>query len=112
MSGDRASRQGTVRPWRLARQEFLVAASNPKALILFTVFLPQFLARGAKDVAVPLLLLGAAYIAVEFVCACGYATLGSRLRSMGVTRQARRILNGLTGVAMPGLAGWLATEQH
>ncbi|WP_241684241.1 LysE family translocator [Actinomadura sp. J1-007] len=30
--------------WRLARQEFVVAAANPKALILFTVFLPQFVA--------------------------------------------------------------------
>ncbi|MEV0444669.1 LysE family translocator [Streptomyces spectabilis] len=112
--GDRreTGRPDTVRSWRLARQEFLVAASNPKALILFTVFLPQFLVHDAKDVAVPLLLLGAAYIAVEFLCACGYAALGSRLRSMGISRRARRVLDGFTGVAMLGLAGWLATEQH
>ncbi|MFD0415307.1 hypothetical protein [Streptomyces sp. NPDC127108] len=69
--------------WRLAWQEFLVAATNPKALILFTVFLPQFLPRGAEGVAVPLL-----------------------------ARRARRLLDGLTGVAMLGLAAWLATEQH
>ncbi|WP_030675675.1 LysE family translocator [Streptomyces sp. NRRL B-1347] len=111
-AADGADRQDGVRSWRLARQEFLVAASNPKALILFTVFLPQFLVHDAGDVAVPLLLLGVAYIAVEFLCACGYAALGSRLRSMGISRRTRRVLDGFTGVAMLGLAGWLATEQH
>ncbi|EPH44221.1 LysE family translocator [Streptomyces aurantiacus] len=98
--------------WRLAWQEFLVAATNPKALILFTVFLPQFLPRGAEGVAVPLLALGTAYIAIEFCCACGCATLGSRLKSMGIGRRARRRLDGLTGGAMLGLAAWLATENH
>lgn len=99
-------------PWRLARQEFLVAASNPKALVLFTAFLPQFLAHGAEPAAVPLLVLGAAYIAVEFCCAFGYAAAGSRLRSTGISRRGRRALDGLTGAAMLGLAGWLATEQR
>ncbi|MEW2397276.1 LysE family translocator [Streptomyces sp. NPDC046862] len=98
--------------WHLARQEFVVAASNPKALILFTVFLPQFLTRDAGGAAIPLLALGAAYIGVEFCCAFGYAALGSRLKSMGITRRARRLLDALTGLAMLGLAGWLATEQH
>jgi threonine/homoserine/homoserine lactone efflux protein len=104
--------RGGLPSWRLGWQEFLVAVTNPKALILFTVFLPQFLPRGAKDVAVPLLVLGAAYIGIEFCCACGYAALGSRLQSMGISRRARRGLDALTGVAMLGLAGWLATENH
>jgi threonine/homoserine/homoserine lactone efflux protein len=96
--------------WQLARQEFVVAASNPKALILFTVFLPQFLTRGSGGAAIPLLALGAAYIGVEFCCAFGYAALGSRLKSMGITRRTSRLLDVLTGVAMLGLAGWLVTE--
>ncbi|WP_405652232.1 LysE family translocator [Streptomyces sp. RK9] len=109
---DTANTRAPRSSWRLARQEFLVAATNPKALILFTVFLPQFLPRGAEGVAVPLLALGAAYIGIEFCCAFGYAALGSRLRSMGITRRARRWLDGLTGVAMLGLAAWLATENR
>ncbi|MCI3935465.1 LysE family translocator [Streptomyces sp. AN091965] len=97
---------------RLARQEFAVAASNPKALLLFAVFLPQFLGDGVEEAAVPLLLLGAAYIAVEFLCACGYAALGGRLKSLGITQRTRRALDACTGAAMLGLAGWLAAERH
>lgn len=103
---------GATNSWKLARQEFIVAASNPKALILFTVFLPQFLSEGAEHIAVPLLLLGAAYIGVEFCCACGYAAVGGRLKSLGISRFTRRLLDASTGFAMLGLAGWLATENR
>nr|WP_239146384.1 LysE family translocator [Streptomyces sp. SID10815] len=99
--------------WALARQEFLVAVSNPKAFILFAVFLPQFLPRGASSVAVPLLVLGVAYIGVEFCCAIGYAAVGGWLkRRNGGAGQPRRLIDVLTGVAMVGLAGWLATENR
>ncbi|RII17923.1 Leucine efflux protein [Streptomyces sp. YIM 130001] len=98
--------------WRLARQEFLVAASNPKALILFAVFLPQFVPAGADHAAVSLLALGAAYIGVEFCCAWGYAAVGGRLKKLGMRRRSRRLLDALTGTAMVGLAGWLATENR
>ncbi|MFF1488843.1 LysE family translocator [Streptomyces sp. NPDC058319] len=100
-------------PWALARQEFLVAASNPKAFILFAVFLPQFLPRDAEDVAAPLLVLGIAYIGVEFCCAVGYAAVGGWLkRRHGRAGRPRRLVDVLTGVAMVGLAGWLATENR
>ncbi|MET9827951.1 LysE family translocator [Streptomyces sp. NPDC006385] len=104
--------RGRRTAWRLGRQEFLVAVTNPKALILFAVFLPQFLPRGAEGGAAPLLALGAAYIGIEFCCAWGYAALGSRLRHRGLTGPGRGRLDVLTGVAMLGLAGWLATENH
>ncbi|MCQ8192654.1 LysE family translocator [Streptomyces rugosispiralis] len=109
---DTQDRGADLASWRLARQEFIVAASNPKAVILFTVFLPQFLVNGAEDVTIPLLVLGAAYIGVEFCCACGYAALGGRLRSMGLTQRIRRLLDAMTGAAMLGLAGWLAAENQ
>ncbi|OON75355.1 LysE family translocator [Streptomyces tsukubensis] len=97
---------------RLARQEFTVAASNPKALILFTVFLPRFVTPGAGGAVLPLLALGGAYIGVESVCACGYAFVGGRLRRLGITRRLRRVLDAVTGGAMLGLAGFLAVEER
>ncbi len=33
--------------WGFARQEFLVAAGNPKAILVFTAFFPQFVTPGA-----------------------------------------------------------------
>ncbi|MFC6887145.1 LysE family translocator [Actinomadura yumaensis] len=106
--------------WRLARQEFVVAAANPKALILFTVFLPQFVAApgdGAAGgaaagggVAGALLALGAAYIAVEFGCACCYAAAGGRLGALALGRRVRRWVDVAAGSVMLGLAGWLAAE--
>ncbi|MER5813871.1 LysE family translocator [Streptomyces californicus] len=100
-------------PLALARQEFLVAASNPKAFILFAVFLPQFLPHDADSIAAPLLVLGAAYIAVEFCCAIAYAAIGGWLkRRNGNAGRPRRLVDVFTGVAMVGLAGWLATESR
>lgn len=97
---------------RLIRQEFVVAASNPKALILFTVFLPQFIPHSsAQHIAGPIVVVGAAYILVEFCCACGYAALGGRLGIGGISRRAKGWLDRGTGVAMLGLAGWVATEN-
>lgn len=101
-----------VPTWRLMRQEFVVAASNPKALILFTAFLPQFIGHGgAGHLVGPLLAVGLAYIAVEFCCACGYAALGGRLGVAGISARVRRWLDRGTGTAMLGLAGWLATDN-
>ncbi|MDJ1137546.1 LysE family translocator [Streptomyces iconiensis] len=103
---------GGMGSWKLARQEFVVAASNPKALLLFTVFLPQFLTDGAPHVAPPLLALGVAYIAVEFCCACGYAAIGARLKRLGLTRRAQRLLDAGTGLAMLALAGRLGAQKR
>jgi threonine/homoserine/homoserine lactone efflux protein len=97
--------------WRLTRQEFGVAAANPKALLLFTVFLPQFLPAGAAHPGPSLLLLGVAYIGVEFCFACGYALLGARIGSPGLSARLSRRFDALTGGAMLALAAWLATER-
>lgn len=101
---------GPRRRFALARQEFLVAAANPKALLLFTAFVPQFV-DPAEPAAPQLLILGPLYIAIEFVAACGWATIGSRIGSSGLSSHARRRLHQATGVVFIGLAGWLAIAQ-
>lgn len=100
------------RSTQLARQEFVVAMANPKALILFTVFLPQFVSSGTGGAASALLAAGMTYIVIEFACAWGYAALGGRIGARGLTHRVRRIMDRFTGAAMLGLAGWLATEHR
>lgn len=68
--------------WWLVRQEFLVAITNPKALLLFVAFLPQFVPAGSAS-APNLVVLGAAYIGVE-------AAAPPRRRHRCVVPRARR----------------------
>ncbi|WP_106419698.1 LysE family translocator [Salinicola tamaricis] len=63
--------------WRLMRQEFLVAAGNPKAILIFTAFLPQFVV--AEHYAASFTLLGALFLMMELVAVAAYAILGSRI---------------------------------
>jgi homoserine/homoserine lactone efflux protein len=53
-----------ARPIRLFQEGFLVAVSNPKGLIFFAAFLPQFMVPGLSFVA-QLAILGGTFVAVE-----------------------------------------------
>ncbi len=91
----------------MTTKEFLVAASNPKALLLFTAFLPQFIVPGtAYDM--QLITLGGVYILVEFFCACCYAYTGvwikTHTRSSSVTIL---LINRIAGVILLVMAGLL-----
>src|SRR3954452_12874585 len=73
-SGDlpAAADAGSAPSRGLATREFWVGLTNPKAMLLFTAFLPQF-ADPARALTGQLITLGAIYLAVEFAAASGYA---------------------------------------
>jgi threonine/homoserine/homoserine lactone efflux protein len=79
-------------------QGLLVGASNPKAVLFFAAFFPQFL-----DAAVPILpqfaILSLTFIGLEFtvltLCALGVARVLPLLRSSHVVRWCNRICGGL-----------------
>lgn len=56
----------TARPLRLFSQGFLVAVSNPKGLIFFAAFLPQFMVAG-MPFPVQLAIFGGTFVIVETV---------------------------------------------
>lgn len=91
---------------RLARQEFLVAAGNPKAILIFTAFLPQFV-DAARPMAPQFALLGGLFLVFEMVAIAVYAAIGSRLRRWFEQPRSRRIFNrtcaGLLAGAGTGL---------
>jgi threonine/homoserine/homoserine lactone efflux protein len=91
----------------LGRQEFLVAITNPKALLLFAVILPRFISDGHQGIG-QLLYAGVAYLAVEATVGTGYALLGERLRGMSSFTLTDRRLDRITGLVFLGLALWLA----
>ncbi|NIF52074.1 LysE family translocator [Burkholderia sp. Ax-1724] len=81
---------------RLARQEFLVAAGNPKAILVFTAFLPQFV-----DVSQPILpqfaVLGASFLVLEWVAIALYSWAGMYLGKWLGRAKVRRWFNRCCG---------------
>lgn len=102
-----------ARPRRgLVREEFLVALTNPKALLLFAAFLPQFV--GADPSPARLAVLGLAYIGVEAASALVYTVIGGRLRGRGrgLTARTQAWVERSCGGAFLGLAGALALDRR
>lgn len=97
----------------LARREFMVAMTNPKAILLFTAFVPQFVTSGGdSSFTVQMAVLGAIYIAVEFVAAMGWALAGSLVRSLQPSARRMLLLNRVTGALLLGAAAMLATTRR
>ena len=73
-----ANEASPARPslWRLGRQEFLVAAGNPKAILIFTAFLPQFVDPG-QPLGAQFAQLGAAFLLLEWLAIALYSYAGS-----------------------------------
>ena len=91
----------------LAKKEFIVAITNPKAILLFTAFLPQFVSPN-RSYFYQLLILGCIYIAVEFFTACIYAASGSIFGSLGSSKSRDRIVSRIGSILMMGAALILA----
>lgn len=78
--------------FELARQEFLLAAGNPKAILIFTAFLPQFVEPNG-NVGQQFLILGVLFLLLEWVAIAGYAYAGSFLNQWFSRPVMRRLFN-------------------
>lgn len=78
--------------WQLARQEFLVAAGNPKAILIFTAFLPQFV-DPAGAVGTQFLVLGVLFLLLEVVALAAYAWMGARMQRWFAQPRGKRLFN-------------------
>ncbi|VVM71550.1 Homoserine/homoserine lactone efflux protein [Pseudomonas fluorescens] len=76
----------------LARQEFLVAAGNPKAILVFTAFLPQFIDPG-HPVTPQFAVLGALFLMLEWIAIGAYAYMGLHMRRWFSQPRGKRIFN-------------------
>lgn len=94
----------------LARQEFAVAIGNPKAILIFTAFFPQFVAPEAY--AMSYLLLGLSFLALEMVAIALYALLGARVRRLARGGPAMRWFNRASGSMMIGFGLLLAAARR
>ena len=97
------------RPRRLFAQGFLVAVSNPKALIFFAAFLPQFMVPGAAY-GTQLAVLGGTFVLVEFLYELMVAGTAQRLAPW-LARHGRWF-NRATGCTFVGIGALLATARR
>ncbi len=67
--------------WAYARQDFLFAIGNPKAIAIFTAFFPQFLSEGAP-IAPQILTMGAAFLLLELLAGALYVLAGRFTRGL------------------------------
>jgi threonine/homoserine/homoserine lactone efflux protein len=104
--GETAARRGTP-----LRKEFLVAITNPKALLIFTAFVPQFVDPARGPIPLQLATLGAVYLAAEALAGVAYVVLGAGIRKAGLSRRVKARLDKGTAAVLLGLAGVLATGR-
>lgn len=91
------------------RTGFLVGATNPKTIVFFVAFLPQFIAAGAPA-APQLMLLGVLFGAMAVCSDACWALLAARARTW-FARKPQRLdgLGATGGVMMVGLGAALVT---
>lgn len=87
-------------------QGFVVLMSNPKALVLFGAFFPQFMDPNG-DYVMQVLLMGATAMAVAFAFDSVYAVMGGRARKLLSERRVR-LVNRASGICLIGGGIWLA----
>jgi homoserine/homoserine lactone efflux protein len=90
-------------------QGFLVILSNPKALLFFGAFIPQFVDPN-RNAAWQVVLLGATFMAVATLCDGAYAVLVGRL-GLALSGRRVRLLSRASGGLLVGGGLWLALAR-
>ncbi len=98
----RAALESTVTPapGRALRIGLLVGITNPKTIIFFLAFLPQFTNAGAGHVAVQVAVLGVVFGVIAICSDSIWAVLASRARDWFATQPKRLDHLGAAGGAM------------
>lgn len=105
---DLSDTKGDFDVQKMARQEFVCAASNPKAILIFTAIFPQFLNTN-ETIAPQFFIMGATFLVFEWFTILMYATLAAQLRRVLSSASGQRRFNrasagvlGMVGAALLG----------
>ena len=97
---------------RVGRQGAVTNLLNPKVIIFFLAFLPQFVDRDQGSVGFQLLALGIAFAAVGLVVDTAVGIASGRLgRRLTASARVSRALDRLAAVVFVGLAVRLVTDR-
>jgi threonine/homoserine/homoserine lactone efflux protein len=90
-------------------QGLIVLLANPKVLVFFGAFIPQFVDM-SRDTVPQVALLGVTFMAIVAVTDAIYALLAGRARTMFSARRTR-LLSRISGGFMIGGGVWLALSR-
>ncbi|WP_239684993.1 LysE family translocator [Proteus mirabilis] len=98
---------------KLARQEFFIAAGNPKAILIFTAFLPQFVSP-QLPASSQFLILGSLFLLLEFIAIMLYAWLGLHMKKLLKKPHAKKVFNRMCSslLASAGIGLLVSQKSH
>jgi len=86
---------------------FMVSLTNPKTILFFGAFLPQFVAPGA-DYMTQIVLLSVTFLVLATVLDSLYAILAGRVSGLLHARHTQKVQAGVSGLLYLGAGAWLA----
>ncbi len=98
-------------PFKLAKTEFLTAIGNPKAILIFTAFFPQFL-DPAVAYGPQFTVMGVTFIAMETSVLLAYGLLGGQVKGLIKSARHMRVLNRVSGALLVGAGVLLALTDR
>lgn len=88
----------------------LVALSNPKAILIFTIVFPQFATRG-DDYYWQIGILGITFLVLQFSSGCFYALLGSKIKNVIQRPNCQLLINKISALVLLIVAIFLMVKM-
>ena len=104
-AADVVPRAVTASRWRLFANTWLVTALNPKGIVFFVAFLPQFVRPGA-DTPRQLWVLAITFVVLATINATLYAVFAASARRLLASTAAQRWFNLAGGSLLSGAGIW------
>jgi len=90
---------------------FTISLTNPKTLLFFSAFLPQFVSSPEKY-ALEMSILSVTFLTMAILIDSCYAIFSSKLRTVLAGNTVNKIRNGISGVLYLGAGVWLAASRR
>jgi threonine/homoserine/homoserine lactone efflux protein len=98
----------TASRWRLFLNTYMVTATNPKGIIFFMAFLPQFIDTAAGSAVRQMWLLATTFVALAIVNATLYTVFAGYAAALLASGKARRWFNFGGGSLLSAAGVWIA----
>lgn len=90
---------------------FVTSLTNPKTLLFFSAYLPQFVST-PQHYGLEISVLSITFLLMAILLDSCYAISTDKLKSMVVTRLPGNLRNAISGVLYLGAGTWLATSRR